>query len=222
MEFLYYGGEFYFLEMNTRLQVEHPITELVTGLDIVKYMLKIASGEELPLKQKDIRFYGHAIEFRIYAEDPIAFMPRTGKIEHYRSAGGIGVRVDSGIHQGVEITPYYDPIISKLSVWGVDRKEAIQRANRALYGYIIDGVETNIPFHIAVINNEAFVRGETHTNFIEEQNIREEIRRIQEEIHPLRQRLSEIFWEPRKEKVVLGQRRVEETINVWKAQARKY
>jgi pyruvate carboxylase subunit A len=222
MEFLYYDGKFYFLEMNTRLQVEHPITELITGIDIVKYQLRIANGEELLLEQKDVRFYGHAIECRIYAEDPIAFMPRTGKIVHYRSPGGVGVRVDSGIHQGCEITPYYDPIISKLSVWGMNRIEAIQRMRRALYGYIIDGVETNIPFHIAVMNNEAFVKGETHTNFIEEQNIKEEVRRIKEEIQPLKKRLSEIFWEPKAEKVELVRRQREEVINVWKAESRKH
>ncbi|RLI89606.1 MAG: acetyl-CoA carboxylase biotin carboxylase subunit [Archaeoglobales archaeon] len=195
MEFLYYDGEFYFLEMNTRIQVEHPITELVTGIDIVKYQIRIAYGEELRHDQEDIELRGHAIECRIYAEDPITFMPKTGKIVHYRSPGGIGVRVDSGIHMGCEITPYYDPMISKLSVWGNDRMEAIQRMRRALHGYIIDGVETNIPFHMAVMYNEAFVRGETHTNFIEEQNIKEYIKKITEELQPLKKKLAEIFWE---------------------------
>ncbi len=194
MEFLYYDGEFYFLEMNTRLQVEHPITELVTGIDIVKYQIRIAYGEELMHDQEDIEMRGHAIECRIYAEDPITFLPKTGKIIHYRSPGGIGVRVDSGVFMGCEITPYYDPMISKLSVWGMDRLEAIQRMRRALYGYIIDGVETNIPLHYAVMYNEAFVRGETHTNFIEEQNIKEEIRKIAGEIQTLQKRLSEILW----------------------------
>lgn len=222
MEFLYYEGQFYFLEMNTRLQVEHPITEMITGIDIVKNMLRIADGQELPFSQDAIRFYGHAIECRIYAEDPIAFMPRTGKIVHYRSSGGIGVRVDSGIQQGVEISPYYDPIISKLSVWAINRYEAIRRMRRALYGYIIDGVETNIPFHEAVMNNEAFVKGDTHTAFIEEQSIKEEIKKLQEEIKPFKQRMSEIFWEPKKEKIELMGRKREGKISSWKAQTRKY
>lgn len=195
MEFLYYDGDFYFLEMNTRLQVEHPITELVTGIDIVKYQIRIAYGEELMHDQEDIEMRGHAIECRIYAEDPITFLPRTGKIIHYRSPGGIGVRVDSGVFMGCEITPYYDPMISKLSVWGMDRLEAIQRMKRALHGYIIDGVETNIPLHFAVMNNEAFVRGDTHTRFIEEQNIQEEIKKIAGQIQTLHKRLAEILWE---------------------------
>jgi len=195
MEFLYYDGDFYFLEMNTRLQVEHPITELVTGIDIVKYQIRIAYGEELMHDQEDIEMRGHAIECRIYAEDPITFLPRTGKIIHYRSPGGIGVRVDSGVFMGCEITPYYDPMISKLSVWGMDRLEAIQRMKRALHGYIIDGVETNIPLHFAVMNNEAFVRGDTHTRFIEEQNIHEEVKKIAGQIQTLHKRLAEILWE---------------------------
>ncbi len=204
MEFLYYDGEFYFLEMNTRVQVEHPITELVTGIDIVKYQIEIADGEPLQHDQDCIEFRGHAIECRIYAEDPITFMPKTGKIVHYRSPGGMGVRVDSGIHMGCEITPYYDPMISKLSVWGNNRMEAIRRMRRALHGYIIDGVETNLPFHMAVMHNDAFVRGETHTNFIEEQNIKEYIKEFTEKLQPLKRRLAEIFWEEEltKEEVV--------------------
>jgi len=137
---------------------------MITGIDLVKYQIKIAYGEELEHSQEDVKFRGHAIECRVYAEDPITFMPKTGIIVHYRSPGGIGVRVDSGVFMGCEITPYYDPMISKLIVWGNDRSEAVSRLRRALYGYIIDGVETNLPLHMAIANDEAFVRGETHTN----------------------------------------------------------
>jgi pyruvate carboxylase subunit A len=224
MEFLYYDNEFYFLEMNTRLQVEHPITEMVTGIDIVKYQLMIAEGEELLHSQEDIRMFGHAIECRIYAEDPIAFLPKTGKIVHYRSPGGIGIRVDSGIHMGCRITPYYDPMISKLVAWGNDRIEAIQRMRRALHGYIIDGVKTNIPFHVAVMYNEAFVKGETGTNFIEEQNIKEKIIKTREEIQPLKLRLSEIFWEDAEHEAeeIAKSLSKKPAINMWKAESRLY
>jgi len=197
LEFLYCNGNYYFLEMNTRLQVEHPITEMVTGIDIVKYQIKIAAGEELDIGQEDVRFFGHAIECRIYAEDPITFVPRTGKIVHYRSPGGVGIRVDSGIHMGCEIPPYYDPMISKLTAWGKDRNEAIMRMRRALYDYIIEGVETNIPLHIAILHNKAFERGETHTNFIEEQRIIEKVKEILDEVYETKRKLAEIFWEAR-------------------------
>ncbi len=194
MEFLYYDGEFYFLEMNTRIQVEHPVTEMITGIDLVKYQIKIAYGEELEHSQEDVEFRGHAIECRIYAEDPVTFMPKTGMIVHYRSPGGIGVRVDSGVFMGCEITPYYDPMISKLIVWGNDRAEAVSRLRRALHGYIIDGVETNLPLHMAIANDEAFVRGETHTKFLEERNIAEKVKQIAEDYAPLKKRMAEVFW----------------------------
>ncbi len=194
MEFLYYDGEFYFLEMNTRIQVEHPVTEMITGIDLVKYQIKIAYGEELEHSQEDISFRGHAIECRIYAEDPETFMPKTGMIVHYRSPGGIGVRVDSGVFMGCEITPYYDPMIAKLIVWGNDRNEAVCRLKRALSGYVIDGVVTNLPLHIAIVNDEAFIKGDTHTKFIEERKIVEKVRQITEDYIPLKKKLAEIFW----------------------------
>ncbi len=194
MEFLYYDGEFYFLEMNTRIQVEHPVTEMITGIDLVKYQIKIAYGEELEHSQEDISFRGHAIECRIYAEDPETFMPKTGMIIHYRSPGGIGVRVDSGVFMGCEITPYYDPMIAKLIVWGNDRNEAVCRLKRALSGYVIDGIVTNLPLHIAIVNDEAFIKGDTHTKFIEERKIVEKVRQITEDYIPLKKRLAEIFW----------------------------
>ena len=193
MEFLYQDGELYFLEMNTRLQVEHTITEMVTGIDIVKEQIRIASGEGMSIDQEDVKIRGHAIECRINAEDPINFLPRTGKITHYRSPGGPGIRVDSGVHMGYEIPPYYDPMISKLIAWGRTREEAIARMRRALYEYIIEGVETNIPFHIVVLNDEEFTRGNTHTRFVEERRIIERVKSVLDSITHLKKRLDEIF-----------------------------
>lgn len=179
IEFLYSKGNYFFLEMNTRLQVEHPITEVVTGVDLAKEQLRIAAGEELSWEQKDIRQTGWAIECRLNAEDPLNnFTPSPGKLRRYRSSGGPGVRVDSGVHTGYTITPYYDSLISKLTVWGRDRMEAIERMKRALYEYIIVGVTTNIPFHKAVMNNEHFRRGELTTHFIDDHNIIAEVEKI--------------------------------------------
>ncbi len=193
MEFLYQDGELYFLEMNTRLQVEHTITEMVTGIDIVKEQIRIASEVGMTVDQEDVRIRGHAIEARINAEDPVNFLPRTGKIVHYRSPGGPGIRVDSGIHMGYEITPYYDSMISKLVAWGKTRMEAIARMRRALYEYIIEGVETNIPFHMVVVEDEEFVKGNTHTKFIEERHIPERVLSSIKSIKHLKTRLDEIF-----------------------------
>ncbi len=172
VEFLYSKGEYYFLEVNTRLQVEHGITELVTGIDLAKEQLHIASGEKLSIRQEDIEIRGHAIECRINAEDPLNdFAPSPGKIKRYRSPGGPGVRMDSGVYMGYEIPPFYDSMIAKLSTWGKDRDEAISRMKRALYEFIIIGVTNNIPFHKAVLSNDAFVRGDLTTHFIEDNNI---------------------------------------------------
>ncbi|MBP2029139.1 pyruvate carboxylase subunit A [Methanohalophilus levihalophilus] len=172
VEFLYSKGDYYFLEVNTRLQVEHGITELVTGIDIVKEQLKVACGEELSFKQEDIKITGSAIECRINAEDPLNdFTPSPGKIRRYRSAGGPGVRVDSGVHMGYTITPFYDSMISKLQTWGRDRDEAIARMRRALFEYVVIGVKTNIPFHRAVMSHEEFLKGNLTTHFIDDYNI---------------------------------------------------
>ncbi len=179
-EFIFADDNFYFLEVNSRLQVEHTVTEMITGVDIVKEQLKIASGEEMSYRQEDIGINGWAIECRINAEDPLNFMPSLGKIDFYRSPGGIGIRVDSGINMGYDIPPFYDSMVSKLIVWGRDREEAINRLNRALYEYIIIGVKTNIPFHKAVINNEFFKSGNLSTDFIEEHNILEDVEKILE------------------------------------------
>lgn len=179
VEFLYSKGNFYFLEVNTRLQVEHGITEMVTGVDIVREQLRIAWGEKLEYTQEDIVIDGHSIECRINAEDPLNdFAPSPGKIRGYRSAGGPGVRVDSGVHTGYTISPYYDSMISKLCVWAKTRDVAIARMERALYEYVVVGVKTNIPFHKAVMRNPAFRRGDLTTAFIEDHKILESVEEV--------------------------------------------
>ncbi len=200
IEFIYTRGKFYFMEMNTRVQVEHPITEMVTGIDIVKQQILIAAGEKLPFKQEDIKINGHAIECRINAEDPTNnFAPSPTKLRGYRSPGGVGVRVDSGVFTSYNIPSFYDPMISKLIVWGRDRKEAIERMKRALYEYIILGPKTNIPFHKAVLANEKFCRGELSTHFISEQKqILDETMRIIAEEKSLQEKLSSIFRQENK------------------------
>ena len=173
IEFLMDGnGNFYFLEMNTRLQVEHPVTEAITGIDLVKEQLRIAAGASLQVKQGDIQPKGHAIECRICAEDAGAgFMPSTGKIEYLFEPNGNGVRCDSGIYAGVQVYPYYDPLLAKLIVWAATRDEAIDRMRRALNEYQVYGIETCIPFHIRVMDNERFRAGEITTHFIEQEKI---------------------------------------------------
>ncbi|MBP2143637.1 pyruvate carboxylase subunit A [Methanococcus voltae] len=169
VEFLYNNGEFYFLEMNTRVQVEHPITEIITGVDIVKEQIKIAYGNKLPYEQKDITFKGHAIECRINAEDSVNdFIPSPGKIKHYRSPGGPGVRLDSGVYGGAEIPPYYDSMIAKLITFGKNREEAIVRMRRALSEYMIFGIISNIPFHKSVLEEQDFLDGKLSTHYIAE------------------------------------------------------
>jgi acetyl-CoA carboxylase biotin carboxylase subunit len=160
---------FYFLEMNTRLQVEHPITEMVTGVDIVAEQIRIARGRQLSYTQEQIKFNGHAIECRINAEDPFnGFMPSTGRITHSLLPTGPGVRVDTGVYPGFEITPFYDPMIAKLIVWGETRAQAILRMRRALEEYRIVGVRTNIPFHQTLMDSHRFMGGQFDTRFVEE------------------------------------------------------
>jgi acetyl-CoA carboxylase biotin carboxylase subunit len=166
---------FFFLEMNTRLQVEHPVTEMVTGIDLVKEQILVAAGARLSIRQEDVRQTGHAIECRIYAEDPEKnFIPCPGTITSLRVPGGPGVRDDSGVYAGFEIPIYYDPIISKLVAWGKDRTEAIARMKRALSVYVVTGVKTTVPFHIRVMNNRHFIEGNFDTNFIDEVFFKEE------------------------------------------------
>lgn len=160
-------GSFYFLEMNTRLQVEHPITEMVTGVDLLRAQLTVAAGEPLPFAQSDLSVRGHAVECRIYAEDAAAnFRPAPGPLHRYREPGGAFVRVDSGIVEGMEIPIHYDPMVAKLVVWGKDRKEALSRARRALEDYRIVGIPTSIPFFLALFQDEGFQAGQYDTGFI--------------------------------------------------------
>ena len=161
-------GNYYFIEMNTRIQVEHPVTELVTGIDLLKAQIRVAAGEPLGLTQEDVQIRGWAMECRINAENPDRnFMPSPGTIELYHPPGGPGVRVDSAAYQGYTIPPYYDSMVGKLIVWGADREEAIQRMKRALEEFYIEGVHTTIPFHLKVLDNAFFRRGEVYTNFIQ-------------------------------------------------------
>lgn len=169
IEFLFDKNKnFYFLEMNTRLQVEHPVTEMVTGIDIAKEQIRIAAGEPLSFTQKDIHINGHSIECRIYAEDPFnGFLPDTGKITYLRRPGGTGVRIDSGVENGSEVTIHFDPMIGKLIIWGKDRLEAISRMERALRNYRIKGIKTIIPFELTVMQHPDFRFGYFDTGFIE-------------------------------------------------------
>jgi acetyl-CoA carboxylase biotin carboxylase subunit len=169
IEFIFQDGKFYFLEMNTRLQVEHPVTEMVFGCDIVKEMIRVAAGEKLGISQADVRPRGWAIEMRIYAEDPMHdFMPAAGMVKRLSLPQGPGVRNENGIYEGYEIPVYYDPLIGKVVVWATDRSEAISRAKRALREYQLDGVRTNLDFLLWALSEEGFVAGDYDTRYIEE------------------------------------------------------
>jgi acetyl-CoA carboxylase biotin carboxylase subunit len=159
VEFLYEDGQFYFIEMNTRLQVEHPVTEMITGLDLVIEQIRIASGAPLTLKQEDVTFSGHAIECRINAENPKTFRPSPGKITYWHPPGGLGVRVDSGAYQGYRIPPYYDSLIGKLIVHGKNRNECLMRLKRCLSEFVIDGIETTIPLHAELVRHPDVANG---------------------------------------------------------------
>jgi acetyl-CoA carboxylase, biotin carboxylase subunit len=169
VEFLVEDDDFYFIEMNTRIQVEHPVTEMLTGVDLVKEQIRVASGEPLSIEQEDVPFFGHAMEFRINAEDPDKdFMPSPGEISFLDVPGGPGVRVDSAIYQGYKIPPFYDSMIGKLIVWALTREEAINRARRALREYRVEGIKTTIPLHIRLLEERALRSGEYHTDYLEE------------------------------------------------------
>jgi acetyl-CoA carboxylase biotin carboxylase subunit len=166
-EFLYQDDEFFFIEMNTRLQVEHPVTEMVTDVDIVKEQLRIAGGEQLTLKQEDIVVRGHAIECRINAEDPKTFMPSPGLIELWHAPGGPGIRMDSHIYSGYRVPPYYDSLIGKLIAHGNDRATAIARMRNALTEIVVEGIKTNIPLHQEIFQHSAFQKGGTDIHYLE-------------------------------------------------------
>ena len=168
VEFLYEEGEFYFIEMNTRLQVEHPVTEAITGIDLVREQIRIAAGAPLSFDQKDIRFSGHAIECRINAEHPKTFVPSPGQVGDFHAPGGLGVRVDSGLYAGYRIPPYYDSLIAKLVVHGATRNDCLMRLNRALGEFVIDGIEVNIPLHRDLIQQQNFIDGDYHIHWLEQ------------------------------------------------------
>ena len=167
MEFLYQDGAFYFIEMNTRLQVEHPVTEMICGLDLVREMVRVADGAPLGYTQKDIRFSGHAIECRINAENPDTFAPAPGRLGDYHVPGGLGVRVDSALYAGYQVPPHYDSMIAKLIVHGANRNECLMRLRRSLEEYIIDGMETTIPFHQRLMSAPEFINGEYDIHWLE-------------------------------------------------------
>jgi acetyl-CoA carboxylase biotin carboxylase subunit len=168
VEFLYENGEFYFIEMNTRLQVEHPVTEMITGMDLVREQIRIAAGEDLSCTQESLSFRGHAIECRINAEDPRTFAPSPGTVKAYVAPGGMHVRVDSGLYAGYRVPPYYDSMIAKLIVYGTTRERCIMRLKRALEEYVIEGMKTTLPLHQKLIQDPEFLAGEYTIKWLEE------------------------------------------------------
>jgi acetyl-CoA carboxylase, biotin carboxylase subunit len=167
LEFLYENGEFYFIEMNTRLQVEHPVTEAVTGIDLVREQVRIAAGEPLGYGQKDVTFHGHAFECRVNAEDPQTFAPSPGRVQGYHTPGGLGVRVDSGLYAGYRVPPHYDSMVAKLIVSGNSRAEALMRLRRALGEYVIDGIKTTLPLHTRLVQDSDFISGDYDIHWLE-------------------------------------------------------
>jgi acetyl-CoA carboxylase biotin carboxylase subunit len=168
IEFLWEDGQFYFIEMNTRLQVEHPVTEAITGLDLVREQIRVAEGHPLTLRQEDVEFRGHAIECRINAEDPKTFAPSPGTVSYFHAAGGMHVRTDSGLYSGYRIPPYYDSMVAKLIVWGHSRDGALRRLRRALEETVIEGVKTTIPLHQALLDDPEFQAGDYSIKWLEE------------------------------------------------------
>jgi acetyl-CoA carboxylase biotin carboxylase subunit len=211
-------GGFYFLETNTRLQVEHLITEMVTGVDIVKEQIKIASGEELRFKQEDIAMRGHAINCRINSEDPYKdFIPCPGTVTRYLPPGGPGVRVDSALYSGYTIPVFYDSLIAKLAAWGATREEAIFRLQNALNEYVIEGIKTTIPFQLKILNDEYFRRGEIHTGFVHERigSIAAEEEHEGEEVAALSAVLA-AYLRRRREGLAVIPRRTPQRASAWK------
>ena len=168
VEFLYEDGKFYFIEMNTRIQVEHPVTEMITDIDLILEQIRVAAGSDLEFTQSDVKFHGHAIECRINAENPVSFRPSPGKIVHYHPPGGLGVRVDSAVYHGYTIPPYYDSLVGKLIVHGKTRSECLMRLKRALDEFVIDGIETTLPLFRALARNKDIIDGQYHIHWLEE------------------------------------------------------
>ncbi len=168
VEFLYEAGKFYFIEMNTRIQVEHPVTEMITDIDLIFEQIRAAAGNDFTLKQSDIEFRGHAIECRINAENPVSFRPSPGKILHYHAPGGLGVRIDSAAYQGYAIPPYYDSLVGKLIVHGKTRTEALMRLKRALDEVVLDGIETTLPLFRALVGEKDIIDGNYHIHWLEQ------------------------------------------------------
>jgi acetyl-CoA carboxylase biotin carboxylase subunit len=167
-EFLYEDEEFYFIEMNTRVQVEHPVTELITGIDIVQQQIRIAANEKLGIRQRDVELRGHAIECRINAENPFTFTPSPGRITSYHPPGGPGIRVDSHVYQGYTVPPYYDSMVGKVIAYGATRDQAIRRMRIALSEMVVQGIDTNIPLHQDLLNDTRFLRGGTSIHYLEQ------------------------------------------------------
>ena len=168
VEFLYEDGQFYFIEMNTRIQVEHPVTEMITGIDLIFEQIRVATGAELTLKQSDVEFRGHAIECRINAENPVSFRPSPGKILHYHPPGGLGVRIDSAVYEGYSIPPYYDSLVGKLIVHGKTRTECLMRLKRALDEVVVDGIDTTLPLFRALVGEKDIIDGNYHIHWLEQ------------------------------------------------------
>ncbi len=168
VEFLYEDGAFYFIEMNTRIQVEHPVTEMITDMDLVLEQIRVAAGGELPAEQKDVKFHGHSIECRINAENPVSFRPSPGKIVHYHPPGGPGIRVDSAVYQGYVIPPYYDSLVGKLIVHGKTRTESLMRLKRALDELIVEGIDTTLPLFRALVREPSIIDGDYHIHWLEQ------------------------------------------------------
>jgi len=168
VEFLYEEGAFYFIEMNTRIQVEHPVTEMCTEIDLILEQIRVAAGGDLTIAQDEVRFSGHAIECRINAENPISFRPSPGKIVHYHPPGGLGVRVDSAVYQGYVIPPHYDSLVGKLIVHGKTRAECLMRLRRSLDEFVVDGIETTLPLFRALVRDEDIIDGDYHIHWLEQ------------------------------------------------------
>ncbi|MCF6242679.1 MAG: acetyl-CoA carboxylase biotin carboxylase subunit, partial [Bacteroidales bacterium] len=218
VEFLYDKGNFYFLEMNTRLQVEHPVTEYITNIDLVKEQIKIARGEKLSFTQDDLSINGHAIELRVYAEDPANnFLPNIGKLKMYKRPQGIGVRVDDAYEQGMDIPIYYDPMIAKLITYGKDRSEAIARMKRAIDEYRILGIETTLSFGKFVMESEAFVSGNYNTHFVQNYFHPDEIRNdTNEELEQIAAIITANIFESLNQKSIFLENGQKQVVSNWR------